>query len=662
MINVQTLQFADVSMSLAVFVASGLYTATSQGQYFHGGIGWDTFIAGPGNDTFDGQGGINTVQYAGASTSYVVYSDGSGGYYVEDPASGSGAPLFDHLLNIQSLQFSNQTVNPTSLVVGQYYLASSGPNTLLGGTGSDWFVGGSGEAVITGGAGGSSTVAYSGPQAEYQIYADGSGGVYVVDTKTGAGATGVQHLTNITTLQFTDVAATPSATQSASVISAPGTASVITGAASGDLIIDNGGAGESITGGGGYTVVEYSGWEVNYTVYSDGSGGYYLETNALGPELSQLDHLVNVSALQFADQSAAPSSLSIGQVYQLTANASLSLTSGLSLVYAGLGGDTINGGSGSTTVVYSGKEAQYQVFSDGSGGYYVESQALGTSPASFDHLTNVTALQFADQSAAPAALSIGQLLTASTANASVSLSSGTNIVIDAGLGGDTINGGSGSTTVAYGGKEAQYEVFSDGSGGYYVESQALGANPATFDRLMGVTTLQFADASAALSSLSIGQLLTASTANASVSLTSGTNIVVDAGLGGDTINGGSGSTTVVYSGTEAQYEVFSGAGHSIWVESQALGSNPASFDHLINVTTLQFADQSATASSLSVGQLVNVKTANRTVTPDLGNQHRHRRGPRRRQHQRRLRLHHGGLRRQGGPVSGPLGWLRRLLR
>ena len=37
-----------------------------------------------------------------------------------------------------------------------------------------------------------------------------------------------------------------------------------------------------------------------------------------------------------------------------------------SVINAGLGGDSINGGSGSTTVVYSGKEANYEVFSDGS--------------------------------------------------------------------------------------------------------------------------------------------------------------------------------------------------------------------------------------------------------------------------------------------------------
>jgi hypothetical protein len=59
------------------------------------------------------------VVYSGREAQYQVFSDGSGGYYVGLPQPGSGAPLFDHLLNVRSLQFSNETVNPASLVVGQ---------------------------------------------------------------------------------------------------------------------------------------------------------------------------------------------------------------------------------------------------------------------------------------------------------------------------------------------------------------------------------------------------------------------------------------------------------------------------------------------------------------------------------------------------------------
>ena len=196
--------------------------------------------------------------------------------------------------------------------------------------------------------------------------------------------------------------------------------------------------------------------------------------------------------------------------------------------------------------------------------------------------------------------------TVSTADAAVNLTSGANIVVDSGLGGDTINGGSGSTTVVYSGKEANYEVYSDGSGGYYVESQALGSNPSSFDHLTNVSELQFADATAAPSALSVGEVAFANTAGAKIALSDGTNIIVDSGAGGDVINGQTDAATVVYSGKEAQYEVYADGSGGYYVENLALGSNPANFDHLLNVDTIQFADTSVAPSAISLSAATEI--------------------------------------------------------
>ena len=112
----------------------------------------------------------------------------------------------------------------------------------------------------------------------------------------------------------------------------------------------------------------------------------------------------------------------------------------------GKGGATITGGIGVNAVVYSGNEAQYVVYSDGSGGYYVESLALGSSPATFDHLTNIQILQFADQSAAPSSLVIGSLLQAGSGAVTLTGTTGSDILLG-GSSADTLVGGGGADTV-----------------------------------------------------------------------------------------------------------------------------------------------------------------------------------------------------------------------
>jgi Ca2+-binding RTX toxin-like protein len=222
--------------------------------------------------------------------------------------------------------------------------------------------------------------------------------------------------------------------------------------------------------------------------------------------------------------------------------ASLMGTSGNdTIVDSGGGGDTINGGGGSDTLVYSGTRSQYTVYGDGAGGYYVETDALGTSPEVFDHITNIETLQFADKSGAPAALTVGTVLaTASSGGASVTGTTGNDIIINNGGGGDTIDGGGGSDAVDYSGTAAQYTVYADGSGGYYVETNALGATPNLLDHLSNIETLRFSDRSGAISSFASGAAIQAGAGAVTLDGTPGPDTMIS-GSGVDTLNGNGGA-------------------------------------------------------------------------------------------------------------------------
>jgi Ca2+-binding RTX toxin-like protein len=394
----------------------------------------------------------------------------------------------------------------------------------------------------------------------------------------------------------------------------------LTGTASNETIIDSGGGGDTIDGGGGTDTLVYSGTEAQYTVYGDGSGGYYVETNGLGNAPSLFDHIVNIQTLQFSDQSASPASLTVGSVLNVPAGAaSLTGTAGDDIIIdSGGGGDTIDGGGGSDVVVYSGIRSQYTVYSDGSGGYYVETNALGTTPSLLDHIVNIQTLEFSDQSASPASLTVGSVLNVPAGAASLAGTAGNDIIIDSGGGGDTVDGGGGSDTLVYSGTRSQYTVYADGAGGYYVETNALGTSANVLDHIVNIQTLEFSDQSASPDSLTVGSVLTVAAGAASLTGTAGNDVIIDNGHGGDTINGGGGSDTIDYAGTRSQYTVYADGSGGYYVETNALGPTPSLLDHLTNIQTLQFSDQSAAISSLVGGSVVQAGAGAVTLNGTTG--------------------------------------------
>jgi Ca2+-binding RTX toxin-like protein len=491
-------------------------------------------------------------------------------------------------------------------VVNNTLVVPVGPASLMGTAGNDTIIdSGGGGDTINGGAG-TDVLVYYGTRSQYTVYSDGAGGYYVETNALGTTPSLLDHIVNIETIQFSDQSATPASLATGSVLTVAAGSASLTGTAGNDIIINNSSGGDTVDGGGGSDTLDYSGARSLYTVYGDGAGGYYVETNALGTAPSLLDHIVNIQTLQFSDQSASPASLSIGTLLTLPKGpASLTGTAGNDIIIDnGGGGDSINGGGGSDTLVYAGSSSQYTVYADGAGGYYVETNSFGTTTALFDHIVNIQTLQFSDQSASPSALSIGTLLTVPRGPASLTGTAGNDIIIDSGGGGDSINGGGGHDALIYVGTQSQYTVYSDGAGGYYVETNALGTSANVLDHIVNIQTLEFSDQSASPASLTVGSVLIVPPGAASLTGTTGNDIIIDSGGGGDTLNGGGGSDTVDYAGTRSQYTVFADGSGGYYVETNALGTTPSLLDHLTNIQTLQFSDQSAAISSLVGGSVL----------------------------------------------------------
>lgn len=535
-----------------------------------GTSGNDTINGYGGGDTIDGGAGTDTVDYSGTQSQYTVYSDTHGGFYIETNASGLNFSLFDHIVNIERLQFSDVLVAPSSLT--SLIFGAAGPTTITGTSGNDLLVnGGGGGDTIDGGAG-TNTLIYSGTLSQYTIYANGSTGFYVQTDALGSSTSLYDQVINVQTLQFSDTSVTL-------MRGGTGLGAAVHGSTNNDYISDGGGGGDVIDGGGGSNALLFTGPESQYVVYSDQTGGYYIENTTNGFVPSKFDHVVDIQTFQFSDVSATPQSRTIGILAlggvttKGTPANDVFIDDGLDDVTGG-GRSTIDGGAGFNTVVYDQSESAYTVYADGAGGYYVETNAKGFV---FDHLINIQELQFSGASATPQSLAVGIMIP--TGSGSLTAGAGNDVIYNVGGGGDTVDGGGGTNTLVYSGNHSQYSVFSDGAGGYYVSYVGLGGHAAgsialassfsKFDHLANIQTLQFSDQSGAISSYMAGQVFLGTTAGQTLNGTSGSDIyyVTDPTVVVNESLGAGGGTDTVYTTlssytlpTNAEALVFVGTG------------------------------------------------------------------------------------------------------
>ena len=170
-----------------------------------------------------------------------------------------------------------------------------------------------------------------------------------------------------------------------------------------------------------------------------------------------------------------------------------------------------------------------------------------------------------------------------------------------------IYGRNGVDRVIYSGARADYEVFTDGHGGYFVTGAGLWKGA---DHLSGVERIQFADQEGVLSTIAGDLYLQGSPSAEALTGTDGDDIVLghaafdtlDGGAGSDTLAGGAGNDvlrgglgadTAFFSSVMADYEITMVDGALVVRDRREW--SPEGTDTLTGIETLRFSDQAIAA-------------------------------------------------------------------
>ncbi|WP_309087228.1 type I secretion C-terminal target domain-containing protein [Phenylobacterium sp.] len=230
-----------------VMVASGSHTAD-------GGDGTDTFSLGfaAGGVAFSLAGGAGQVTGQGTITA-TNFENLAGSSYADTLTGDSNANLLAGDAGADSLAGGNGA----DTLLGDAYLyidnpvENAGPITIFanGGNGADTLTGGGGNDTLDGGAG-SDTATFSGARADYTVSVNGG---TITVTHNNGGADGVDTLTNIEFLSFSDGVVDPNAPASGGTAGADSLAGTsgsdtLEGLAGNDTL-DGGGGADSLAGG-----------------------------------------------------------------------------------------------------------------------------------------------------------------------------------------------------------------------------------------------------------------------------------------------------------------------------------------------------------------------------------------------------------------------------
>jgi Ca2+-binding RTX toxin-like protein len=252
----------------------------------------------------------------------------------------------------------------------------------------------------------------------------------------------------------------------------------------------------------------------------------------------------------------------------------------------GLGGnDTIDGGASADTVVMMGARANYTVTAVGANYQIVDNTgADGT-----DQLISIENVKFTDGTFA-----IASLVTVAGPPAIINGTTGNDTLTGNAIN-NTINGLAGDDTlIASGGTDTL--VGGAGNDTYVVTSTA---DVIVENANEGTDTVQSSVSYSIAALANVENLTLTGAGGNSATGNSGANVIIGnsgnntltGGAGNDTINGGGGADTAVFSGNKASYTVTTTDGISGTI------TGPDGTDQLINITTLQFADTSATMLS-----------------------------------------------------------------
>lgn len=176
-----------------------------------GGAGRQLFRGFDGADVFDGGDGFDRMDYRGQPGVQGILVDltvvDANGFATVIDALGNADRIRDVEDIRGTFEFADTMVGNDN---GNRFVGSGGDDTLIGNGGDDTLEGESGDDLLEGGSGdfdfidggdGVDTSIFSGPQANYGIFENGSGGFFVVDN---VGSDGVDEIQNIEFVQFSD--------------------------------------------------------------------------------------------------------------------------------------------------------------------------------------------------------------------------------------------------------------------------------------------------------------------------------------------------------------------------------------------------------------------------------------------------------------------------
>lgn len=162
----------------------GVVGSTYEDSLF-GGAADESFQGYKGNDSIDGGGGIDRVDYTWSTSAVTV-----------DLAAGTASDGFggsDILRNLEGVRGSN---------FNDRVIGNAADNVLEGRAGDDALIGGAGNDTIFGGDGEADVALYSGNQADYRVTHQADGSLLVADLREAGEGTDI--LTGVEVLRFAD--------------------------------------------------------------------------------------------------------------------------------------------------------------------------------------------------------------------------------------------------------------------------------------------------------------------------------------------------------------------------------------------------------------------------------------------------------------------------
>ncbi len=443
-------------------------------QEVDAGSGDDIITGGGGVDSIDGGVGNDTAVFSGGRDEYTIQRlvDVDAVRYVVDHGIRSDGE--DTLTNIEFVLFGSGNPTAVDMLRVESIAGGSGNDTLRGGPGGqgqtisggggdDTIIGGGGDDTIDGGAG-RDTATYSGARSEYTVQRIVDGGLttgLVIDH--GTGFDGGDSLSNIEFVQFGGADPIPvHDLRVDAIVGGAGPDTLNGGPGEHDQTFEGGGGDDTVDGGAGNDTAVFSGARDAYTVQRNVSGvtttGFVVD-HGTGPD--GVDTLANIEFVRFGGGGRIAVDMLIANgVVGGDLDDALNSGAGGQMITGNGGDDTIDGGIGDDTAVFSGPRGDYTFRRNVDGdlvGNHVVSHLDGEGADGSDTLVGIEFLRFGDSDA----VSIGDLMldVVSGGGMDDSLDGGAgDQTLIGGGGDDAVDGGGGTDTAVYSGTRGQYEI------------------------------------------------------------------------------------------------------------------------------------------------------------------------------------------------------------